>query len=289
MKSLLYNFKYGNHIRVVYIFYLLTTLFLLIVINGADCGIVVKKTTYALFIGIDNYRSIQKLFGAVHDATEMSKILSNKSNGLVEPDNYVILKDDNATYNNIKKVLTDFKSKMSDNDDLIIYWSGHALYDEKEPELFLITYDTYISNDNKTGYNTHNSITLMDMVELSINKDGHLMFIGDGCNIGDSLISKLMLKYPNVSVLSASKQDEATPDDPKDSFTHYLIQALQLPENDLDGDGFISMEEAHNYVYRKILKDTKFKQHPTVAGKNIHRAHLIKAPQDIFTIDIDFG
>lgn len=59
--------------------------------------------------------------------------------------------------------------------------------------------------------------------------------------------------------------------------TGALLKALSDPASDLDGDGLISLEEAHNRVYREVLtssRDRGTAEYPTVAGDYVNEIIL---------------
>jgi hypothetical protein len=100
-----------------------------------------------------------------------------------------------------------------------------------------------------------------DLLPAAYSPDASLVFIADGCGIGEQLIAELGLKYPNLAVLAASKEDDLAYE-PSDNggegyFTRSLVAALTSPTSDIDEDGFISVEEAYNnHLYPEVVTAT---------------------------------
>jgi len=239
-------------------------------------------TTYALLVGINNYSNnlyITNLKYPVKDTETLKNRITDTNNGVVDNDNAIVLFDNFATKNNILNTLKIFKSGLGKNDSIIFYWSGHSHYDKKKDELYLIPFmektEKSLSSEEILKY----SISfLADIAPLS-SEENNFIFLGDGCNIGQGLISKLD-DFPKISVLSASKVDEQAMDgDPElghSPFTYFLLKSL-TEAYDTDKDEFISVEEAFIYLNPKVVQYTKKRnhtQHPSIAGRFVHRMYL---------------
>ena len=165
---------------------------------------------------------------------------------------------------------------MSHGHVLLIYWSGRSHYDQIKDDLFLVAYDS-----SEEGPQVQNTLSLAaDIIPLS-SQDNPIVFLADGCTIGDGLLGRVSRNFPYFSILSSSKLDEVALDGDQrlgsSPFAYYIAEALRGPSPDLDMDSFLSLEELHHYIYPRVVANTLSRQHPTVAGRFIHHMLLARA------------
>jgi len=83
--------------------------------------------THLFIIGIDAYKNgISPLNNCVRDAEKLTKILTEKYHFLKE--NVKELYNENASLENIITQLDEYSAKLSENDSLLISFSGHGFY-----------------------------------------------------------------------------------------------------------------------------------------------------------------
>jgi hypothetical protein len=125
---------------------------------------------YLMGIGIDRYESIQSLSNAVRDTKAICDILSSKYG--FEDAEYLI--DSEATNENLHKTFKDFHSKMTEDDNLLIYYAGHGDVDDGIGG-YWVPYDAQI--DKTTSYFLNS--TLLEYIKNSCAK--HITIISDSC------------------------------------------------------------------------------------------------------------
>ncbi len=131
---------------------------------------------FLLVVGINSYQHWPRLNNAVNDANDITSILMQTYN--FELSNITILKDEQATQNNIYKGLRGLIEKITAKDNLIIYFSGHGYFDELLNEGYWIPVD---ANANAQGEYLPNS-SILKIIE-SINSQ-HTFLIADACFSG---------------------------------------------------------------------------------------------------------
>src|SRR5713101_7771222 len=94
-------------------------------IAAAPASAVSVGPYYALVIGIDDYQYVGKLQTAVHDASEVAKVLQ-ESYGFAPPK---VLLNANATRSQILTALYDYRNVLPENSNLLIYYVGHGKKD----------------------------------------------------------------------------------------------------------------------------------------------------------------
>ena len=113
-----------------------------------------KGSAYALIMTIGDYPSpVSKLPGVSKDAETASKIAQRMG---IPPERIKTLKDSQLTLEGMRTALDELESKLSGNDQVFVYYSGHGgrqLVKEDSGEErcaeSLITYDTYGMPDNE--------------------------------------------------------------------------------------------------------------------------------------------
>lgn len=90
-------------------------------------GAKVDAKNYLLLIGIDHYKHWPALSNAVSDAVSFNQVLMDKYAFM--PENITTVLDSNATRKNIYDSFKMLVEKITPNDNLIIYYSGHGHYD----------------------------------------------------------------------------------------------------------------------------------------------------------------
>jgi hypothetical protein len=190
--------------------------------------------------------------------------------------NLVTLVDKDANRQAILDQLAFLKERANSGDFLVVYWTGNSVYDLRSDDVELIPADASSAEEGST-------ISLAkDIIPISSERNP-LLFIGDGCNVGDGLVGRFSREYPHFAVLTSAKADEAAIDvsssDTVSPFARAVSQAILGEATDIDGDGFISAEEIFVFLYPRVASkyDRFFRQHPSIAGRHAHRIFLQKA------------
>jgi len=85
----------------------------------------VSSKNYLLAIGISEYENFSKLPNGKKDVVDLHKVLTENFD--FEPALTKLLTDDTATRENITDELHELSAKLTENDRLLIYYSGHGL------------------------------------------------------------------------------------------------------------------------------------------------------------------
>jgi|GEM_PF-1656782 len=126
---------------------------------------------YALVIGIDNYAYLPKLKTAVNDAQTINEILKNtygfETQLLVNPDRGRILRS-----------LNSMRRKLSQNDNLLVYYAGHGWLDRDADEGYWLPVDA--EADSNINWVANSAIT----ATLRAIEAKHVMVVSDSCYSG---------------------------------------------------------------------------------------------------------
>ena len=228
------------------------------------------RESWALVIGINEYKHINQLEYARQDAEAIAEILISKFQ--FSSDKVIKLTDEQATKEAILKNYLQFtKPHIDENDRILIFFAGHG--------------HTITGNRNNVGYlipvdgKLDDISTYIRWDELTRNSDlikaKHIFFIMDACFSGSAITRSLsqgcrrylsnMLQRYSRQVLTAGKADEVVADAngpiPQHSiFTGHLLQALNGGVE--SPDGIITANVIMSYVGTKVSTDQYSNQSP---------------------------
>lgn len=236
----------------------------------------VNPSTFAVIIANEDYSSNVNVPFAINDGEIMAKYLSTTV-GL--PQNHIKLFS-NATYGKMAEAI-DYIEKLSeaygDKLNLIFYYAGHGLPDEKSKSALLLPVD---GNPNipSTCYKLDNIVKKLGNIPSD-----NIVMILDACFSGSvrgegmllsargvKLHSNELQPKGNIIILSAARGDEtAFPYDKEGHglFTFYLLKKLQ------ENKGSVTLGELADYVIENV------KQTSVVNTGKIQTPNVIVSPK----------
>ena len=125
-------------------------------------------TFHALVIGNNEYKGFKRLQTAVNDAEVIAGILRDRYGFKVK-----LLR--NATRVQILSELNDLRQRLTDKDNLLIYYAGHGELDQKNQRGYWLPIDAEPGNTA----NWISNIDLSDLLNLMAVK--HLLVVADSC------------------------------------------------------------------------------------------------------------
>ncbi len=117
--------------------------------------------TYLFFIAIDKYSNdVSLLYNAVRDAHAVAECLMKYYE--LEKDNIKMLLNDEATSEAIITVFDEYLDLITDQDNLVFYFSGHGSYDKRTKKGYWLTAESvsgkrhsFFSNDEVISFMRH--------------------------------------------------------------------------------------------------------------------------------------
>ena len=230
--------------------------------------------TFAVIIANEEYSEsgISKVNYA-HNDGEIFKKYCEQALG-IPSSNIRFVKD--ATFNQIRSSVNwiSDRAKVFDGEaELLIYYSGHGIPDEKDGKAYLMPSDG-IANDTRSYYSlaelydqigalpSKKSVILLDACFSGTSKEGNMMLANTK---GIALKHEPEPLTGKTVVFSAAQGDETafSYNRKKHSlFTYYLLKKLQ------EGEGKVSLGELSTYVNKKVRQESVLKlgktQTPTV-------------------------
>ncbi|HVS90694.1 MAG TPA: hypothetical protein VHE59_01595 [Mucilaginibacter sp.] len=211
---------------------------------------------YALLIGEQDYQdqSIQSLEGPLGDAQTLLNTLV--SNYTFSGENVTLLK--NPTRAVFFKALEDITSKVTAQDNLVIFYAGHGYYEEASHQGYWFPSDavrtrkdTWISNSDLIDYIT----------EI---KAKHTLLISDACFAGSIFKTRSiemapkdiqeLYKLPSRKAMTSGNMKEV-PDN--SVFMHYLVERLNQ-----NTDKFLPAEQLFSSFRAAVINNSPNQQVP---------------------------
>ncbi len=158
--------------------------------DRALSGSLTQGKYYGLIIGINNYQHIQKLKNAVNDATVMDQVLRDRYGFETK-----LLIEEQATRDNIMKAMNDLRKQLTENDSLIVFYSGHGEFNKNTDTSYWLPVDA--GRDDNTKWLETRSIA--DQFKLISAK--HILVIADSC------FSGTMTRSANTSIAANSTRE----------------------------------------------------------------------------------
>lgn len=140
-----------------------------------------KGKNYLFAIGIDSYKHWDDLNCAVKDIEDFTELLLERYQFRQE---YItILKNEEGTRKNILNNLREITQKITAEDNLILYFSGHGHYDEVTESGFWIPFDAELGYENEDDF--LDTATIVHKLRFIDTK--HTFLIIDACFSGTLL------------------------------------------------------------------------------------------------------
>lgn len=244
----------------------------------------------ALLIGVSEYKpGLNPLPGAVKDVEAMRRVLAHPEMGGFAEGNITVLK--NPQRQEMEEEIYRLFANRQKKDLLLFYFSGHGIKDESG-RLYLSTRSTRKEN----GRLVKPSAVAASFLHESINesKSYRQVLILDCCFSG-AIAQGLTVKDDgsvNVrehlggkgrAILTASTSTQYSFEQEGSElsvYTRYLVEGIEKGAADQDGDGWISVDELHDYASIKVTEAAPAmtpKFYPVEEG---YRIRLAKSPKN---------
>lgn len=233
---------------------------------------IVKGRTYAVVIGISNYRNIAGLKFADRDARAFADWLISPYGGVTSIDDIKLLTNENATQTAVADALYWLLGNVKSRDKAYIYFAGHGDVERNDPSEpgYLLCYD--VSNHAYSGGGAIDLIALQRVITgiITLSENSKVIVIMDACHSGKLAGNKIQgnklilenavfsATYANVTKILSCEPNQVSYEDTKFGtgrgiFSYSLMQALSGLA-DADDNGKITNAELENFVTDRIAK-----------------------------------
>ncbi len=217
----------------------------------------------ALLIGVSEYElGLNPLPSAGVDAEAMARVLRDPEVGGFDQASLLA----NPSRQEMEEAIDDLFSKSQNNDLVLFYYSGHGIKDDNE-EIYLATRNTrkdkdrfakstavsarFIQEMMSNGRSRRQVVILdcdfsgtfgRDVKILPVRDDDHIDIRAQLGGVGRAILTS------SSSTQYAFWQEESD----LSLYTRYLVEGIATGAADLDSDGFIAVDELHEYVQAKV-------------------------------------
>jgi formylglycine-generating enzyme required for sulfatase activity len=244
----------------------------------------------ALLIGVSEYETgLDGLPSAVNDVTAMRQVLANPEMG------EFVDAAVNVLQNPSRQVMEDaiyhlFANRQKD-DLVLLYFSGHGVVDDGG-EFYFASRFTRKDQGRLVPTTAVAARSVRDWMEQS--KSQCKVIILDSCFSGafakgvkakdsGSVNPERFLGGKGTAILTASTSTQyALTQEGFDLsvYTHYLVEGIRTGGADRDDDGFISVEELHDYANSKVKEAAPAMTPEFYPVKEGYKILLAKSPKD---------
>jgi peptidoglycan/xylan/chitin deacetylase (PgdA/CDA1 family)/tetratricopeptide (TPR) repeat protein len=214
------------------------------------------RESWAVVVGIDNYRNWPKLSHAANDARAVRDLLVRKH--AFKPENVTLLLNEEATRDRILSSIGDALSdpiKVKRDDRVLVFFAGHGTT-RRLPSGRALGYIVPAEAD-LTNYQSQ-AISMTNFQDISESIPAkHILFVTDACYGGLALTRgggqnylQEVTRRTARQLLTAGGADEQVADNGPNGHSIFSWTVMQGLEGraDLNGDGFITASELAAYV-----------------------------------------
>lgn len=225
---------------------------------------------WALLIGVEDYEHATPLQYVSNDVLEISDALIHRAN--FHSDNLTMIYDGaergdmKPTRQNVLREVKEFLKKPQENDQVIVYFSGHGKVDKETKSLFLAPKDCI---DQRLAETAVPAEWLRK--QLAQCKSESKFLIIDACHAGTEKgddpgedarsdeLGEVFRGLKGVATLASSTGEQKSliwARKKQSLFSYWLTQALK-GHADKNRDGMISFDETYAYVYGQVRLTAK--------------------------------
>ncbi len=224
-----------------------------------------KGQRLALIVASSQFtdETLQQLVAPGQDAADLARVLDSAAVGGFETQVLV-----NRPSHEVRREIESFFSGRKRDDLLLLYFSGHGVKDD-DGRLYLATSDTQrglfrstavpatFVNETMTASRSRRQVLILDCCHSGAFARGMVAKGGESVDIRDRFDGRgrVVLTASNATQY-AFQGDEIVGQGTRSVFTHHLVRGLETGEADLDGDGWVSLDELYEYVYDRVTDET---------------------------------
>ncbi|RUT02108.1 hypothetical protein DSM106972_061830 [Dulcicalothrix desertica PCC 7102] len=245
---------------------------------------------YALLIGVSEYEpGLNLLPGATKDVEAMQRVLQHPEIGGFAAEDIIVLK--NQQRQEAEEAIFTFFANKRKEDLLLLYFSGHGITDDNS-QFYFSTRSTR-KQEGKLISPTAVAASFVHQ-QMQNSRSRRQVIILDCCfsaaftkglNAKDAgninIVNQLGGEGRAILTASNSTQYAFEHEGFELSlYTHFLIEGIEKGIADQDNDGWISVEELHDFVHRKVTETSPAMTPEFYPVKEGYKILLAKSPKE---------
>ncbi|MBI4248974.1 MAG: caspase family protein [Elusimicrobia bacterium] len=233
-------------------------------------------TLWVVVIGINRYQDtgVQELRFASKDAEAVSAFFDRQEKlGVYKAVKKRLLIDEAATLSAMRKAMGEFFLDAREDDIAVVFFAGHGFVD-KVGDAFLLAANSKLDSLYSTA------LPMKEFKDLLSSRipPKRTLVLADACHSGgmgaglrgsDQIVAdfqRLSRETQGKVIVTASREREFSRENEAKGhgvFTYYFLKALE-GGGDKNDDGIVTLGEAYDFLYEKVVEDTGGAQHPTM-------------------------
>ncbi|QLE57552.1 SUMF1/EgtB/PvdO family nonheme iron enzyme [Nostoc sp. TCL26-01] len=242
----------------------------------------------ALLIGVSEYEpGLNALPSASQDVEAFQQVLIHPDMGEFAPTDVTVLI--NPSRQVMERAIYNLFTNRQKDDLVLFYFSGHGVKDENR-HLYLSNRETTLENkrliiptavsarylhDRMNDSKSQRQVIILDCCFSGAFPDGFMPKSDSSVDIETQLGAKGRAILTSSTSLQYSFEQEGSE---LSIYTRYLVEGIEKGAADLDEDGWISVDELHNYASRKVIETSPAMTPQFYPVKEGYRIKLAKAP-----------
>lgn len=245
---------------------------------------------YAVIIGINEYKNPDlNLRFCTPDARLIYDLLTDETRGGVPKANTALLLDANATRSGIEDAFNTLVEKAKPEDSVFVFYAGHGAPGDNKL-FFWVNQDAQVERLRTTALSNNRIAEFLDDVRAS----RMAQFLDCCYSLGTAAGRQGGITMPagdpfsglvgqgRVTFTATSGREKAIElaDRGHGAFTYYLGEALK-GAGDGDNDGWVDIDEAWNYLNRRVTDAAKAQNNPQTPfryGVSSHGFRIARVP-----------
>ncbi len=222
--------------------------------NSASSGNVLLKN-HLFVITINDYLNCPKLSNPINDGDDFISILTSKYQ--FEAANVVRISDEKATERNILNQLRNYAQNLTQNDNLILLFSGHGTYDAVLNQGYWVPIDAKFDDRR---IDTSDCIANSDiMTAIKAMKAKHIVLIADACFSGSLASQRLtgverLEDFDSRWLLTAGRNEPVL--DGEGDHSPFMAEILDfLNKKATDTGGYVRISELGQHVTTVVARN----------------------------------
>jgi hypothetical protein len=233
-----------------------------------------RRARYALVVACAEYDDprLQELSAPLEDAASFAATLEDPARG-----DFAVTLAQNQTSWAVSEVIEAFFSECRPTDLLLLYFSGHGIKDP-DGRLYFAARNTRPDRLRSTGVpatfihdlmqqsRARSQVLVLDCCHSGAFARGMVAKSGGQVGIAERLAGRgrvILAASDALQYAFESGEMVGVGQAPSSVFTHCLVEGLRSGAADLDGDGYVTVDELYDYVDSHISEATGY-QSPTM-------------------------